>query len=636
MRSQYLTSFCEGLSPEEILTVDQWADKHRILSGKAAAEPGRYKTDRTPFLREIMRCLSVNDPTQEIVFKKSSQIGGTECGLNWIGYVIDHSPAPMMFVQPTVDLAKRVSKGRLDPLIDESPRLKQKVQEKRARDSSNTMLAKEFLGGILIITGANSAVGLRSAPCRYIFVDEVDAYPANVDDEGSPIELAKKRSKTFASKRKIFIVSTPTIEGRSEIDFRYKNSDQRVYKIPCPHCGHYQELKFTHLKWKRTESKKLIRSSVYYECQGCKGKIKNYHKTKFLKAGYWDKQNPEATVAGFFINELYSPVGWSSWEDLAQSFLDSKDNPEKLRTFVNTELGETWKDKSEVPSYNRLYERREKYETKTVPRGGVFLTMGVDVQEDRLELEIVAWGRGMESWSVDARILSGDTDKTEVWEKLENVLAETFPREDNENARVGIRLTAVDSGYRTQKVYAWVRKFSPDRVVAVKGDSSKTSIISTPTAVDVTVKGRRFRRGLKIWSVGVDILKTELYGYLRLDKPEDGKPYPNGYCHFPEYSLDFFKQLTAEELRAIVNKKGFTVYEFVKVRDRNEALDCRVYARAATAIIGADRFKEKHWSALEGRTPKPIASTKEEKPSEHNAKDKPKRRKRKRRESSWL
>ena len=252
----YEAAFHAGLTPEPLLSISQWADRYRRLSQRASAEPGPWRTERTPYMREIMDGLSPSSPVERVVFMKGSQIGGTECGNNWIGYVIHKSPGPMMVVQPTVELAKRNSKQRIDPLIEESEVLRQLVKSPRSRDSGNTVLSKQFPGGVLVTTGANSAVGLRSMAVRYLFLDEVDAYPGDVDGEGDPVHLAYARTRTF-SRRKVFLCSTPLITGLSRIEAAYLESDQRRYWVPCPHCGEFQVLKFERLRWPKGEPQKV-------------------------------------------------------------------------------------------------------------------------------------------------------------------------------------------------------------------------------------------------------------------------------------------------------------------------------------------------------------------------------------------
>lgn len=593
----YILSYLEGLKPDPVQVVSDWADQHRLLSGKASSEPGPWRTSRTPYLREPMDCLSANSPIERVVFMKGAQIGGTECGNNWLGYIIHQTPGPTLSVNPTVEMAKRNSKQRIEPLIEESPALRQLIKPARSKDSGNTILVKEFPGGILVMTGANSAAGLRSMPVRFLFLDEVDAFPGDVEDEGDPVALAEARTRTFA-RRKIYIVSTPTVKGLSRIEREYEASDQRRYMVPCPLCGAFQWLKFSQLKWPHNEPDKAA-----YECEHCSQLFAEHHKTEMLANGYWQAHaQGDGRTAGFHISSLYSPLGWRSWAEIARAWLDAQGSDASIKSFKNTELGETYVESGEAPEWHRLYDRREDYRTATVPMGGLFLTAGVDVQKDRLELEIVAWGRDRECWSVDYRVLQGDPAKADVWIALDAVLAESFTHENGVN--LAILKLAIDTGYATQEVYDWVRRQQGDRVLAVKGVDRLGAPLGAPSHMDVTVEGKRKRRGLLVWPVGSSFAKSELYGCLRKDAPTDeqkeqGIRYPAGFCHFPKYGEDYFKQLTAERLVTSKNKRGFPFREWRKERERNEALDCRVYARAAAASVGIDRFNETIWLRLE-------------------------------------
>src|ERR671919_500322 len=514
----------EGLKPDPLLTVSEWADRHRVLSQRASSEPGRWRTERTPYLKEIMDCLSPSSPVQRVALMKGAQIGGTECGNSWIGYVIHQVPGPMMAVSPTVELAKRNSKQRIDPLIEESEVLRERVKERRSRDSGNTVLSKEFPGGVLILTGANSAVGLRSMPARYLFLDEVDGYPGDVEGEGDPILLAERRSATF-QRRKILLVSTPKTKGLSRIEREYEASDQRRYFVPCPHCREHQTLELQNLRW---------------------------------------------------------PEGWPREAEYACAHCGSL-----------------------------IGERHKTYRIGIVPQQGLFLTAGVDVQKDRLEAEIVAWGRDKESWSVDYRVIEGDTARPEVWAKLDEVLAKDWPHASGHT--LPVRVICVDAGYATQDVYAWVRQYpqaswgpagaaarQPRTAVAVRGRDQDTALLLSVSKADAG--GRR--RGLRVWSVGTPVAKGELYRWLKLEWPTDealeaGSGYPPGACHFPQYGDEYFRQLTAERLVTRI-VKGFPRGSWEKEPGRrNEALDCRVYARAAAAIYGLDRFEERHWRRME-------------------------------------
>lgn len=599
-RDVYLDAFSNGLKPDPELTVWEWADAYRVLSSKSASEPGRWRTSRTPYLREIMECLSPFSDVEEIVFIKGAQVGGTECGLNWLGFIVDAAPAPVLYVSPTVDMAKRASKQRLDPLIAETPRLKEKVKDPRSRDSGNTILLKEFPGGVLVLTGANSSVGLRSLPAKNVFLDEVDAYPGDVDGEGDPVLLAKARARTFA-RRKVFLVSTPTIAGRSRIESAFEESDKRRYFVPCPHCGQYQALVWSQVRWE----KKNPRSAVYV-CEHCREEIEERFKPEMLEKGRWIAENPDARggkVAGFHLSSLYSPLGWFSWGEAAELWVEAHKRPEMLRGFVNTILGETWQERGEAPDWKRLYERRNVYEPNTVPRGGMFLTMGVDVQKDRLALEIVAWGRDKRSWSIDYRQIPGDTTNTGPtgpWARLSEVLDEQFAHENGH--LLPIKLAAIDSGFNTQTVYDFVRRYPANRVIATKGFDNLNVIIGTPKVVEVDARGSKRRRGGKVWPVGVNVLKSELYAWLKLEKPTESEVletgFPPGWIEFPQYGEQYFQEMTAEEL-VIRKVRGYNRPTWIKVGAQNEALDCRILARACAAIVGIDRFSDSHWIELE-------------------------------------
>jgi phage terminase large subunit GpA-like protein len=596
-----------GLTPEPTLQVSDWSDKHRILSTKASSEPGRWRTSRTPYLKSIMDSLSPTSPIERVVFMKAAQLGATEMGSNWIGYVIHHAPGPMMAVWPTVDMAKRNSKQRIDPLIEETPALKERIAPARSRDSGNTILAKEFHGGVLVMTGANSAVGLRSMPVRYLFLDEVDGYPADVEGEGDAISLAEARTRTF-SRRKIFIVSTPTISGASTIEREYESSDQRRYFVPCPHCGHQQWLRFEQLSWDKGQPE-----SAAYICEECDQAISERHKTWMLEHGEWiaTADPKRVRTAGFHLSSLYSPVGWRSWADIARAW-EAAVNRETgsaaaIKSFKNTELGETWSEEGEAPDWQRLLERREHYSIGSIPTGGILLTAGADIQKDRIEVSIWAFGRGKAAWLVEHRVLMGDTVREAVWKRLAEMISETWLHESG--ARVPLSRIAIDTGFATQECYAFVRDLRDARVMAVKGVAKGAALIGVPTAVDVTAGGKRLRRGIKVFAVATGIAKMEFYNNLRKapDTDEAGALlYPAGYIHLPQVDGEYLQQLCAEQLLTRRNRNGFAVREWQKIRERNEALDCYVYARAAAAAAGLDRFDETHWRELEKQLlPKP-------------------------------
>jgi phage terminase large subunit GpA-like protein len=560
--------------------------------------------------------MSAISEVQELVLMFAAQLGKSELLLNVLGYIVDHAPGPTLFVQPTVDTAKRFSKQRVEPLFTMTPRLAGKVAEVKTRDSRGSMLMKEFMGGVLVLTGANSAVGLRSMPARYLLLDEIDGYPSDVDDEGDPVGLAEARQRTFA-RRKTGKSSSPTLAGLSPIEAAYIATDQRRYFVPCPHCRAFQVLDFRRLVWTKFD---LPPDQAVYLCLHCEGRIEERHKTAMLAAGEWrptwesplptayldaagepPTEPPSAKVRGYHLSGLYSPVGWLSWGKLASDFVKAHKNPNKLKLVINTGLALTWRVKGESPEWQPLYDRRETYEMGTVPAGGLFLTAGVDVQKDRLVLEVVAWGRDRESWSIDCGVLPGNTsDLTDSgpWVQLDALLARTFRHELG--GELAVRMLAVDSGYNTQEVYTWSRKYPMNRVIAVKGQDHGGALIGAPSPVEITLRGKRPVRGYKVWPVVGAIAKSELYGFLRLDRPLDGEPFPPGWCHFPQHDDDYFKQLTAEQLVSKKNKRGFTVMAYSVIPGReNHVLDARVYARAAAQLVGLDRFAESDWEALE-------------------------------------
>lgn len=616
-----ITGFLEGLRPTPNLTVDEWADRFRFLSSVSSAEPGRWKTSRVPYMREIFKKLSPSDPCREVDLMKGVQIAGTEVALNCVGAYMDLEPCPIMYVMPTVDMAKQLSKKRVKNLIDECPTLRKKVMGQNRREGSSTVLEKNYPGGVLFLTGANSAAGLRSNPVRVVIFDETDAYPLNIGDEGSPIKLGEARTTTFQKNKKIFKLSTPTNAGESAIMHALSETDERTYRVPCPHCGSYQELKFENLKWEKGKPE-----TAKYECSECHELIEERYKTEMLENGYWEATKPEMSSdfrAGYRINSLYSPLGWFSWEGIAAKFLAEKDDPILFRTFVNTVLGEPWEDRGDAPDYERLFERREDYELNKPNSSIGMITAGVDIQKDRIEVEIVGWAKNKESWSIDYRVIDGDTTNVETWDKLSEVVNETWIREDG--IELPMMMMAVDSGYNTQEVYNFCRRFNGTKVIPVKGSDSQKTIVGRPSAIDVTSSGQKIGR-VKLWTLGVGVLKYELYAFLRLSIDEDGVA-PPGFCHFPKYPMEYFKGITAEELRFRMHK-GFRKYEWEKVYNRNEPLDTRNYARAAANILGIDRMNDTMWQKM-------IGSYKIEKKGHSETVSQSKPRKRANRDSFW-
>ncbi len=588
-----------------------------MLSPESSAEPGRWHTSRVEAARGPM--LAVTNPHVKIITIMScTQLLKTEFINNIVGYFTSEDPCPMIVVQPTVKLGEAWSKDRLDKMIRDTPILKQKFSKKKSRDESNTILHKSFMGGHISIVGSNAPSDLASRPIRIVLCDEIDKYPASAGDEGDPIKLVSERSDTFWNALIIHTCS-PTIENSSRINYEYEASDKRVFEIPCPHCNERAELKWSQVKWDDDKP-----ATALYYCAECDKPWQEHERLKALELGTWRATAPFKGHAGFRVNKLASP--WRPMSVLAEKFVHAKNNPELLKTFINTQLAETWKQLGESPEWKKLYVRREQYAIGTVPEGVVFLTSGIDVQADRLEIVVRGWGRNKISWFIDHRVFIGTTSNLNdaCWQELESYINESFPSESGK-IHYSIRLTAIDSGYNTQIVYSWCRKFPMTQVIAIKGQENQASIINQPRSVDVTTHGKTIKHGLKLWSIGVNLIKAEFYGWLKQDIPAENEEFSHGFCHFPQFNEEFFKQLTAEQMVGKISK-GYKKLVWEKTRARNETLDAGgVYARAAAAVVGIDRFREPHWQRMElqkGVSP-------------HGPKVKPKR-KLKRRESTFL
>lgn len=597
-----IQGFLDGLRPIKRITVSEWADNNRILSTESSAEAGKWNTARTPYLKQIMDDLSPTSPIKKVVVGKGAQLGFTESGVNAIGCYMDTCPCPMMYIMPTVDMAKVVAKLRIDPMIEKCPTLQRKVPNKLAREGGNTNFEKAFPGGVLMMSGANSAASLSSRSVRVMIMDEVDRFPEDLDGEGSPIGLAEARTSTFGDSSKQYMLSTPTLEHSSVIQKELDATDVNKYYVPCPYCGAMQELLFKQLVWTEDNYE-----DVQYRCIHCNELIEERHKPRMLGNGEWVATRPENKslyVRGYHINSLYSPLGWLSWRDIVKKYdaAVKEKNAAKMKVFVNTILGETFKEEGEAPDWQTLYDRREDYKIDVVPEEVGFLTCGVDIQRDRIELEVVGWCENLRTYSITYRVLLGDTSGKNVWNELAAVVDEKFECEGG--GSMPITMMCIDSGYNTTEVYNFCKRYDISRVVPTKGSDTQNVIISTPRPIMVGKTGKAIPN-LKLWTVGVSKLKEELYGWLRqrID-PEDGVP--RGYCHFPMYNTNHFKGLTAEKLQWRENK-GYRKPEWVKIYERNEQLDCRIYARAAAAIVGIDRFTSEYWQQLrESRSPQDV------------------------------
>lgn len=599
-------AIARGLRPIPNISVSEWANTYRFLSSTSSAEAGRYSVSRTPYLREIMDHLGKTSHAQEITFMKGSQIGATEAALCFMGYSIHMNPSIILLVMPTDEAIKKTSRTRVKPMLEATPVLRDKVKPAGGKDSENTINSKAFEGGVLLMIGANSPVGLASTPAAKLLLDEVDRFPLSAGTEGSPIELARARSRTFAN-RKLFLISTPTNEGTSVIDAEFQKGDMRYYNVSCIHCSQYFIITFDLLTWTAGDPE-----SVRLACPLCGGLHEERHKTILLAEfgfGGLAKWIPTKVIKNkrkhsYHLSALYSPAGFYSWAELIEDFENIKGDVNKEQTFTNTVLGETFKISGEVPDYENLYNKRENYQIGTIPSEVYFLTIGADVQKDRIEFETVGWCPGRQSYSIEYRVLPGDTTslENEVWQHFKDCINHHYPT--TEGTLMSVKMTFVDSGdgTSTNVVYNFCSSMGNERVKPIKGMHDTFNLmVGAPKITTTNKAGKKIGRS-KVWGLGVSMIKTEIYGFLKLKSKKDDEGneiFPNGYCHFPMYNEAYFKMLTAEKHTLVKNKKtGFAKHQWVKERDRNEALDCRVYARGAAYLVGIDRFKEQHWENI--------------------------------------
>lgn len=564
-------SWLDVFAPPPRMTVTEWADEFRFLSPESSGNPGKYSSAMTPYAREWMD--SINDPTSTgTVLMVASQLGKTEALNNMIGYFIAVEPSPILMVQPTIDLAESWSKERLAPMIRDTPTLTDKVADARSRDSGNTMLHKTFPGGNIAMAGANAPSGLASRPRRVVLLDEVDRFPVSAGTEGDPSSLAIRRTETFWNPV-VVETSTPTVKGFSRIEARWEESDQRHLWCPCPRCGVAQVL-----TWGQVRHEAEDGTDAWLECSSCSTHLTDDERRQMVRAGKWFPDHPERTLRGYHLNGIASLFrhkrGFKSrlHQMVADNLSAKRKSKEVLRTWINTFLAETWEDEGEGIEFGPLLQRRENW--GEFPEGGFIVTAGADIQGDRIEIELVAWGADEESWSLGYFIVMGDFNRPEVQADVDEILSRTFTHPNG--SPIKITAAFIDSGHKTKAVYQFVRRRELRRVYAVKGRGGPgVPIISRPT--------RQGKERAALYTVGTDTAKDTIYS--RLSNSELGP----GYMHFPsDRGEDWFRQLTAEK-KVTRYRDGvpFTKFENPS-KARNEALDCRVYALGALQVLNVN------------------------------------------------
>lgn len=589
--------------PPKELTVSEWAERYRVLSRESSAEAGKWRNERTPYLVEIMDAFT-DYRVKKISLMSSSQAGKSELELNIIGYIIDQDPGSILYIQPTIDDAKKFSRQRIAPMFRDCKTLSTKVADVKSRDSGNTMLQKTFPGGLLTLVGSNSASGLASIPARYVIGDERDRWAESAGTEGDPWKLAEARTTTFYNS-KMVDVSTPTIKGRSQIEKSYNLGTRETWQHQCPHCGEYHMIDFDHIKFDhevRKHGKKrdyVITSDIMYACPSC-GCLSSEEDMRRQPAK-WVAENPDAIQNGhrsFWLNGFASP--WQPWRQLVQDWLESKDDLQRMQVFYNTKLGKLWEHRGDLADEDEFLARRENYGTRDdgtpidLPEGVLVLTCGVDTQGDRLEYEVVGYGHYKESWGIKKGIIMGDPAEEEVWERLDDVVDKVYRFKDPDKG-LKISLTFVDSGgNKTQDVYLQCAKRKGKRVFAIKGKSRNGAAAESipytapPSQVKIKAKNRQVIGKTWLYTIGVNAGKSEIMAALKVQEPGPK------YCHFPReadrgYDERYFNGLLSEtEVPKTTNGRTYWVWEIIPGHERNEPLDVRNYANAAFRVIDPD------------------------------------------------
>lgn len=591
------------------LMPSEWATARRILPEGLTSMPGPFRWNVTPYWREVLDCLAPTSPVREVYVKKGAQVGYTVAVLeNMIGYIIDAEPGPSMMISGDAGIAEASVELRVDRMI-QSAGLAHKIfsqtEKKHGKKTGDTKNRKEFPGGFLMAVGPNSGSKLRSFSIRYLLGDELDAMPLEVGgqardavtaQEGDPWGLAVRRTDSFEAVRKILGGSTPLIKQTSRIEALHAEGDCRRYYVPCRHCGEMQPLEWSQLRFEKDDEGRLLWESVRYLCAACGQPWRNSDKAFFLSRGQWrpTKEPRRPGVRSYSLSSLYSPVGMRSWEDIADEWIRAQGDLRKLRVFVNTVLGESYEERGEAPPVDRVMLRRQNYAPETLivrddgtydfiearlPEGPVCLTLGADVQHDRIECELVAWGPGKESWSAGYHVIPGDTSDPngKPWQLLTEIL--TRP----EHGGLPLALALIDSGDQTSVVYTYCDRFESG-VLPSKGDDRAGNGRRVFALRDVA--GYRCKR----IDLASSDLKSEFYAQTKVgpvDAPPEGAQLPAGYCHFPaEYDRRHFEMLYSEDRVVETNRIGQTRV-YWKRRGRNEPLDCRVYALGALYVYAA-------------------------------------------------
>lgn len=629
-RRAFHLAFAKGIRPAPSMTVSQWAEKYRVVSAESgSSRPGKWDNALTPYLVEPMNAMGLDDPCDEVSACKSHQTGFTEAAMNAVGKIIHMDPAPVLWVLPTLDEVSKFNRVKFTPMVDETGVLKGRVKDQKSRSGEGSTGAfKRFSGGYLQMTGANSSAGLQMLSARVRVGDEISEFPTDAGERGDPLSQSDMRLTAWeAVGTKKINISTPALKGECRITKKFEASDQCRFFVPCPHCGAVHVLEFQNLKWDGDEAP----FGAYFICPANGCVIEHHHKPFMLARGVWiktfdggeDNPPPPAIIAaedveqwrarkgrgghrGFHIWQAYSP--FVGWDDIVAKHLDAEGNPSKEKTFHQQVLGRAYEEVGDSPDHEKLFLRREVYPSGRLPVGALVPTGFCDVQGDRLEWAVWAWGIGIEGWLIDKGVIEGnpETDET-VWQRLDAVIGRTY--EDHMGKHWPIEAFGIDAGYLSHRVYDFVRRHG-ERVFALKGkEGALRPMMGTPTRVDVSWGGRLIKGGCLLWVTGVDPAKSDIYARLRktIQGPDADGHAPLGCLHLPDWVDEtYIKQLTAE-YRKKIDKNGQQHLAWICPKDvRNEALDIVVGSRILAYHIGLDHFTSDRWKTLAAQRGAPL------------------------------
>lgn len=626
-----MQALADFMKPVERLSVAQWAERHRVVAAESGSRyPGEWKNDRAPHLVGIMDALGPDDPAEDVVFVKSAQVGGSEVGINFFGFVVAQDPGPMITVLPSQDESIKYVRTKMQPAIDASPVMRARVLEMTSRtERGSTASFKKFRGGFNQVTFAGSSKGLQMLSARYTLGDEVSEWPAESGERGDPVAQLKVRTKTFERDRKRFWVSTPALAGSCRITGMFDDSDRCRRYVPCPHCGAWQVLTFAALKW----DSDVWPHRAWFQCLGEGCVIEHVDKGEMLDRAVWIATAPVETgratedgtaeteqpppvlddgdlsrwlerdvprrARGFHIWQAYSKM--ESWDSIVAEYLGARENHERMRVFTQQVLGEAWEDQGDAPDSEALHKARVLDMRKgRPPTGPVVFTGATDVQGNRLEWAVWGWSEGMTRWLVDWGVIEGDPHDVETWVRHDDMVAERVYSPGG-LGEIRPEAWAIDTGYATQMVYNYTRGRA--RVFGVDGRDGRTEpYIGAAKKVDVRLDGRRVPKGATLWPVGTFALKADLYAAIRksINGPDETGTWRRGAMILPgDVPLAYCEQLTAEHLVRIERASGVVIQKWEKLRGRpNEALDIAGYARAMAAHLGLDRLTAEQWAKL--------------------------------------